>query len=73
MGFSIGPFEELNLSEFRESEQDDKLGQSAVSIHGFCLPGRADEMRNTCMPLAMVCMILIHYIVHGANVVQGYG
>jgi transcription initiation factor TFIID subunit 2 len=68
VGFTIGPFEELNLSEFRESEQDDKLGQSAVSIHGFCLPGRADEMRNTCMPLAMVRIILLHSIAHRADV-----
>ncbi|KAI9880149.1 MAG: hypothetical protein M1830_005178 [Pleopsidium flavum] len=52
IGFVIGPFEHVNLSEFRESDEDDKLGQNAVPVHGFCLPGRADELRNTCLPLA---------------------
>ncbi|KAF2674652.1 hypothetical protein BT63DRAFT_367208, partial [Microthyrium microscopicum] len=52
VGFAIGPFEEVDLSEYRESEQDDKMGRSVVRVHGFCLPGRADELRNTCMPLA---------------------
>jgi transcription initiation factor TFIID subunit 2 len=52
IGFSIGPFEEVDLSQYRESGQDDKMGMSAVSVHGFCLPGRSDELRNTCMPLA---------------------
>ena len=52
IGFTIGPFEHVNLSRFRESDQDEKLGSNAISVHGFCLPGRADEVRNTCMPLA---------------------
>lgn len=51
IGFAIGPFEHVDLSEFRESDQDEKMGQSAVRIHAFCLPGRADEVRNTCMGL----------------------
>lgn len=52
IGFAIGPFEHVDLAEFRESDEDDKLGQNAVPLHGFCLPGRADETRNTCLPLA---------------------
>jgi transcription initiation factor TFIID subunit 2 len=54
VGFAIGPFEEVDLSEFRDRDQDDKMGQSAVSIYGLCLPGRSDEVRNTCMPVASV-------------------
>ncbi|KAL2009944.1 hypothetical protein VTN00DRAFT_5751 [Thermoascus crustaceus] len=52
IGFAVGPFEYVNLSEFRESDQDDQLGQNAVPVHAFCLPGRADEVRNTCFPMA---------------------
>lgn len=52
IGFAVGPFEQLNLSVFRESGEDDKLGKSAIPVHGFCLPGRAEEVRNTCFPLA---------------------
>ena len=55
IGFAIGPFEEVNLTAFRESDEDDRLGRSAVPVHGFCLPGRAAEVRNTCFPLAKVC------------------
>jgi len=52
LAFAIGPFEYVDLSaEFRQSDEDDKLGQSAIKVHGFCLPGRADELRNTCMPI----------------------
>jgi transcription initiation factor TFIID subunit 2 len=52
IGFAVGPFEYVNLSEFRESDQDDQLGQNAVPVHAFCLPGRADDVRNTCFPMA---------------------
>ncbi|KAI9835719.1 MAG: hypothetical protein M1819_001896 [Sarea resinae] len=52
IGFAIGPFEHADLSEFREADEDDKLGSNAIRVHGFCLPGRADEVRNTCLPLA---------------------
>ena len=52
MGFAIGPFEHIDLSDFREMDQDDKLGQNAIHVHGYCLPGRADELRNTCAPIA---------------------
>lgn len=54
IGFAIGPFEHVDLAEFRESDEDDKLGQNAVPVHGFCLPGRAEELKNTCLPIAKV-------------------
>lgn len=52
IGFAVGPFEIFNLSEFRESGEDEQLGENAVPIHAFCLPGRIDEVRNTCFPMA---------------------
>jgi transcription initiation factor TFIID subunit 2 len=52
VGFAIGPFEEVNLAAFRESDEDDRLGRNAVPLHAFCLPGRGAEVRNTCFPLA---------------------
>ncbi|KAF6233476.1 hypothetical protein HO173_008408 [Letharia columbiana] len=52
IGFAIGPFEHVDLAEFRESEEDERLGQNAVPVHGFCLPGRVDEIKNTCLPIA---------------------
>ncbi|KAI4139467.1 MAG: hypothetical protein L6R39_006275 [Caloplaca ligustica] len=52
VGFGIGPFEHVDLAEFREGVEDDKLGQNAVPLHGFCLPGRVEEVRNTCVLMA---------------------
>ena len=53
IGFAIGPFEQVGLSEFRDEEDEEKLGQSqSVPVSAFCLPGRADEARNTCQPIA---------------------
>src|SRR6266516_434700 len=52
IGFSAGPFDHVDLSGFREVDEDDKLGSNAIRVHGFCLPGRADEVRNTCLPMA---------------------
>jgi transcription initiation factor TFIID subunit 2 len=54
IGFAIGPFEDVDLSEFREIDDDEKLGTQAVRVHGYCLPGRAAEVRNTCMHMAKV-------------------
>jgi transcription initiation factor TFIID subunit 2 len=48
IGFAIGPFEEIKLSDFRVPEDD--VGQNAVEVLGYCLPGRSDELRNTCLP-----------------------
>ncbi|KAI9805425.1 MAG: hypothetical protein M1825_000676 [Sarcosagium campestre] len=52
IGFAIGPFEHVDLSEFRDSDTDDKLGQNATPVHGFCLPGRVRELKNSCFPMA---------------------
>ncbi len=53
VGFAVGPFEHVDLwSEFRSEEADEKLGASALKIHGYCLPGRQDEVRNSCEALA---------------------
>ncbi|KAI9680082.1 MAG: hypothetical protein M1817_005098 [Caeruleum heppii] len=52
IGFAVGPFEHIDLSGFRESDEDDKLGVNAIRLHGFSLPGRKAEVRNTCFPLA---------------------
>ncbi|KAI8961994.1 hypothetical protein F5Y11DRAFT_206200 [Daldinia sp. FL1419] len=52
IGFAVGPFEHVDLwSEFRSEEDDTKLGANAVKVHGYCLPGRAEEVRNTCSTL----------------------
>ncbi|PLB34379.1 transcription initiation factor TFIID subunit TAF2 [Aspergillus candidus] len=52
VGFAVGPFEYINLTDFRESDQDEQLGQNAIPVHAFCLPGRGDDVRNTCFPMA---------------------
>ncbi|KAI7099761.1 hypothetical protein KC324_g21129, partial [Hortaea werneckii] len=54
VGFAIGLFERVDLSSTREAEDEERLGQSAVKIDGFCLPGRGEEVRNTCWPLTRV-------------------
>ena len=53
IGFAIGPFDEVDFSEFRESGKEDQLKDHAVGVRGYCLPGRAEELRNTGMPLQM--------------------
>jgi len=52
IGFAVGPFEHVDLwSEFRTEEDDIKLNVSAVKVHGYCLPGREEEVKNTCATL----------------------
>ena len=52
IGFVIGPFEHIPLwAEFRTEESDERLGANAAKVHGYCLPRRADEVRNTCAPI----------------------
>lgn len=52
VGFAVGPFEHVDLwSEFRREEDDTKLTDNALKVHGYCLPGRAAEVRNTCSTL----------------------
>ena len=54
VGFAVGPFETVDLSDFREVDEDEKLGSEAVQVQALCLPGRVDEVRNTAMPIAKV-------------------
>ncbi|KAI1209173.1 uncharacterized protein F4807DRAFT_427433 [Annulohypoxylon truncatum] len=60
VGFAVGPFEHVDLwSEFRREEDDTKLGDSAVKVHGYCLPGRAEEVRSTCCTLVTAVDYLV--------------
>lgn len=52
IGLAVGPFEYVNLADFRESDQDEQLGQNAIPLHAFCLPGRGGEVQNTSFPMA---------------------
>ena len=52
VGFAIGPFEHVDLSAARGSEEEERLGQSAFKINGYCLPGKSKELLNTCYPIA---------------------
>ncbi|KAI9163155.1 Transcription initiation factor TFIID subunit [Paramyrothecium foliicola] len=54
LGFAVGPFEHIDLSsEFRTEEDEVKLGMSALKVHAYCLPHRADWVRNTSAALTM--------------------
>jgi transcription initiation factor TFIID subunit 2 len=59
VGFAIGPFEKISLGEFRDAQQVEDIGRNAVEILAYCLPGRAEETRNTCLPTTMA----IDYVV----------
>ncbi|KAF2464091.1 uncharacterized protein BDR25DRAFT_297163 [Lindgomyces ingoldianus] len=52
VGIAIGPFEHVDLSEYRDTQDDERLGSNAIRVHAFCLPGRAEEVRNSAMMLA---------------------
>ncbi|RMZ78794.1 hypothetical protein DV738_g3635, partial [Chaetothyriales sp. CBS 135597] len=51
IGFAVGPFERINLNALREADEIAKLGENAVDISAYCLPGRGEEAKNTCLPL----------------------
>ncbi|KAI9744402.1 MAG: Transcription initiation factor TFIID subunit 2 [Claussenomyces sp. TS43310] len=55
IGFAVGPFEQLDLSDRRIVADDDKLGQKAVQVFAYCLPRRSTELSNVCetMPQAV--------------------
>ena len=50
VGFAVGPFERVDLNVFRSVEDQDKLGDNAVQMYGYCLPRRSEEVKNTCLP-----------------------
>ncbi|KAF2482225.1 hypothetical protein BDY17DRAFT_298166 [Neohortaea acidophila] len=52
IGFAIGPFEHVDLSAARESEEEERLGQTAIKVEGFCLPGQSKELLNTSYTIA---------------------
>lgn len=72
VGFAIGPFEHVDLAEFRENGEDERLGQNAVPVHGFCLPGRVDEVKNTCLPMAKVELTSQYLIIRKTDRFPGY-
>lgn len=49
IGFAIGPFEEFDLGSLRDAEKLELLQENAAPIAGYCLPGRKDEVENTCI------------------------
>lgn len=54
LGFAIGPFERVNLSDLRDAQEVEELGRNAVEMLAYCLPGRAEETKNTCLPMTKV-------------------
>ncbi|KIY00709.1 uncharacterized protein Z520_03374 [Fonsecaea multimorphosa CBS 102226] len=50
IGFAIGPFERVNLSELRDAQEIADIGRNAVEMWAYCLPGRSEETKNTCLP-----------------------
>ncbi|KAF2281296.1 uncharacterized protein EI97DRAFT_389820 [Westerdykella ornata] len=52
VGIAVGPFNHVDLSEYRDTQDDERLGSNAIRVHAFCLPGREDEVRNSAMILA---------------------
>lgn len=40
------------MSDYRDTQDDERLGSNAIRVHAFCLPGKADEVRNSAMMLA---------------------
>ncbi|CAI6277304.1 unnamed protein product [Periconia digitata] len=49
LGIVIGPFQHVDLSEYRDTSEDDRLQDEAIKVHAFCLPGKEDEVRNSAM------------------------
>ncbi|KAJ4266200.1 Transcription initiation factor TFIID subunit 2 [Fusarium torreyae] len=54
LGFAVGPFEHIDLSSESRTEEDEvKLGMNALKVHAYCLPHRADWVRNTSAAITM--------------------
>ncbi|PHH86169.1 hypothetical protein CDD83_10633 [Cordyceps sp. RAO-2017] len=61
LGFAVGPFEHIDISsECRTEEDEVKLGMSALKVHAYCLPNRADWVRNTAAALTMAADFLTY-------------
>ncbi|OAP60085.1 hypothetical protein AYL99_05087 [Fonsecaea erecta] len=50
IGFAIGPFEQVDLSELRDAQEVADIGRNAVEMLAYCLPGRSEDTKNTCLP-----------------------
>ena len=53
IGFAVGPFDRINLSELRDAQQVEDIGRNAVEVLAYCLPGRVEETKNACLPTTM--------------------
>ena len=61
LGFAIGPFEHIDISSENRTEEDElKLGMSALKVNAYCLPHRADWVRNSTAPLIMAADFLTY-------------
>ncbi|EXJ80773.1 hypothetical protein A1O3_07057 [Capronia epimyces CBS 606.96] len=60
IGFAIGPFEQVNLSELRDAQEVEELGRNAVEVLAYCLPGRVEETKNTCLPTTKALDFVVH-------------
>lgn len=49
ISIAAGPFERVNLSEYRDVETEEAMGTMSVDVLGYSLPGREPDLRNTCM------------------------
>ncbi|KAF1959374.1 hypothetical protein CC80DRAFT_533518 [Byssothecium circinans] len=54
LGIVIGPFQHVDLAEYRDTAEDDRLQEEAIRVHAFCLPGKEDEVRNSAMMIPRV-------------------
>ncbi|KAK9477057.1 hypothetical protein V1514DRAFT_364109 [Lipomyces japonicus] len=60
IGIAIGPFVQTNLSELKESDDNDNHHSSNAGIFAYSLPGRSDEVVNTCMFMHKAVEYFIH-------------
>ena len=59
IAIAVGPFERVNLSEYRDMEAEEAMGIMIVDVMGYCLPSREAELRSTCMFIPRVCTLLM--------------
>ncbi|TGZ83661.1 hypothetical protein EX30DRAFT_88447 [Ascodesmis nigricans] len=59
ISLAVGPFEKINLGEFRDVENEETMGTMSVDVFGYCLPGREAELKNTCMFLPKAIDFLV--------------
>lgn len=58
IGFAVGPFEHVDLwSALRSEDEEEHTASQGLKIHGYCLPGRNEEVQN-------VSSVLVHCADH---------